>query len=497
MTSETPAESHDVARKTRSGLSWNVLGAVGTNVTRVAVIAILGRALDSTDFGVVAAAVSVTTILHGIRDIGVGTAIVQRKELLPGHVSSGVAFSIVLGVALSMLLFLTAPLVGDLFSIPQSVDVIRGISLLFAIRGFSTIPRMLAQRAMRFRASTIAETAAFMVGSAVSIVLALGGAGPWALVAGYLVEEVLATLMFMKIEAVPLTLRIDRIRLRELLGFGSRQTAGQVMGSLGNNVDNFVVAHWLGATQLGFYTRAYDLIRLPSIAFGTIVGTVLFPAFARIKDDRARLADHYRRVAFANALVLLPASAGLIVLAPEAIRVLMGEGWEAAILPFRVLAIAMLARTSQRLSALVATAAGRAGAIAIAYTLYSAAVLVGALATVQFGIPGVAISTAIGMFVCFVACSVPALQVTGLPLTAFAMAHVPGIVLAGVVLVVGWPLAVVLRTHLDLAVGVISIVALLAGGICLGVLTAWVRLGRGDMAWLGTELARLRKRRRA
>ena len=169
MTSETPAESHDVARKTRSGLSWNVLGAVGTNVTRVAVIAILGRALDSTDFGVVAAAVSVTTILHGIRDIGVGTAIVQRKELLPGHVSSGVAFSIVLGVALSMLLFLTAPLVGDLFSIPQSVDVIRGISLLFAIRGFSTIPRMLAQRAMRFRASTIAETAAFMVGSAVSM----------------------------------------------------------------------------------------------------------------------------------------------------------------------------------------------------------------------------------------------------------------------------------------------------------------------------------------
>jgi O-antigen/teichoic acid export membrane protein len=46
-------------RQVRRGISWNLVGAVSTNAMRILVVVVLGRVLDSHDFGVVAAALSV------------------------------------------------------------------------------------------------------------------------------------------------------------------------------------------------------------------------------------------------------------------------------------------------------------------------------------------------------------------------------------------------------------------------------------------------------
>ena len=78
---------------------------------------------------------------------------------------------------------------------------------------------------------------------------------------------------------------------------------------------------------------------------------------------------------FVNALVLLPASASLLVVAPEAIRLLLGPGWEASILPFRVLALTMLMRTSWKVGAMIAGAAGRIRGVAIVNTIYMISVI--------------------------------------------------------------------------------------------------------------------------
>src|SRR5262249_20328541 len=154
----------------------------------------------------------------------------------------------------------------------------------------------------------------------VSMGLAAAGFGPWSLVFGYLTEETLSAVLYLSLRRPPFTLRIDRDRLRELMGFGSAQTVTQLAGGLATGGGNFVVGRTLGANPLGFYTRAYVLIKLPSTVFSTVVGNVLFPAFSRWQTDPAKLAVGFRRGTFANALVLLPAGAALITTAPELIR---------------------------------------------------------------------------------------------------------------------------------------------------------------------------------
>lgn len=462
---------------------------------RVAAIAVLGRMVTSEAFGVVAAAVSVNVILYSIRDVGVGQALIQRKQLEPAHLTTAFAVSLYLGIALALVLLVTAPLIARLYHIPESVDVIRALGSLFALRGVSATSRMVCQRELRFRAIAIIDAISFAVGTLASIGFAIANFGPWALVIGYVVEEALSTAMYLWTSPPRWALAIHRARFRELMTFGAGQTVAQIAGILATYGDNFVVGNVLHAQALGFYTRAYEWIKFPSTVFASVVGNVLFPAFSRLQDQKAQLAMSLRRVTFVNALVLLPASAALIVVAPEAIRVLVGPGWDAAVLPFRILAVTMLFRTNQKLGALVAQAAGAVNAVAVAFVAYMVLVIGGAVISINWGIAGVAFTTSIAIVVVCSWCMYLAMQVSELPLAAVLGAHLPGAGLALLVTGVAWPLAMFLRPVTASAPLIFALVALASMVACVAALAWLIHRGRGDFGWLADELRNLRRRK--
>lgn len=494
---EHSAGADHVGTQTRRGISWNFGAALVINTMRVVVLVVLGRALTSTDFGIVAAAVSVNVVVYGIRDIGLGPALIQRKDLQPAHLTTAFAITSYLGVVLTAGLFLGAPAIGRLYGIPESVDVMRVMGLLFGLRNLAATSRMMCYRAMNFRAIAIVDAASFTLGSTVAMITAIAGAGPWALVLGYLVEEVISTGAFLRLSPPKWSLRVDPKSLRELLSFGGGQTLTQLASVGATYGDNFVVGNALGATQLGFYTRAYDLIKMPSFVFDAIVGSVLFPAFSRLQDDRPALATNFRRVAFVDALVLLPMSAALVVLAPETIGLVLGDDWDGAVAPFQILAVTMLLRTSQKLASIVAQAGGLVNGIAIATVIYMCIVIGGAAISIHWGIAGVACSTAIAITSVSCMCTYLALRVSRLPLRALVAAHGHGLVLAGVVVAVTWPLAHALRTTTLAPWLVFASLAALSVLVCLAIVAIWLRRGRGDFAWLGGELARIRRRKRS
>ncbi|HEY0483156.1 MAG TPA: lipopolysaccharide biosynthesis protein [Kofleriaceae bacterium] len=473
----------------RRGISWNLVGAVSTNAMRVLVVVVLGRVLGSHDFGVVAAALSVIAILHMVRDLGIGPALIQRKELARGHVATAFAVSTYLGAGLAVVVFATAPLVGRLYHSPECVDLLRALAVIFVLRGLAATSQMTCQRAMNFRAVALIDTVSYSAGSIASMALAFAGLGPWSLVVGYLLEEATSTVAFLVLHPPPFTLRIDRARLADLLGFGTGQTLFQIVNVIATQGDNIVVGHALGPTALGYYSRAYDLIKLPGAVFTNVVGNVLFPAFSRLQDDPVRLGAGFRRIVFVNALVLLPASAVLIVIAPEAIRILMGPRWGDAVLPFQILALVMVMRVSYKVGVVVASAAGAVYALATVNVLYAICVIGGAALTIPWGIPGVAASTAGSIAVMYLLCAWLGMQRSALTWRGFAAAHVPGLVLGAAIGAGAWPVAAALRGAGLPAAATLAIIAVLgAGGTCAAA-WLWMRRGGGDFAWLRSELA--------
>jgi PST family polysaccharide transporter len=479
------------------GVAWTLGGQIASNAVKVASLAILGRLLLPEQFGEVAAAMTIIALATILKDLGVGLALVQRKELEREHVEVAFAFSVGVGGLLALVLVAAAPFIADFYGLGvTAVPLVRLLAILFLLRGIASVPSFLCQRDMRFRALATIDVIGYVIGTAVAVSFAAAGHGSWSLAYGYIVDAGIGTVLLLAVRRPPVGLRWRWARLRELLGFGTGMTISRIANYFAAQGDYMVVGRVLGATQLGLYNRAYELVRFPANAFSNVAGGVLFSAFSRLQDDPVRLGRALRRGLFTNAVFLIPASFALIVLAPEIVWVLLGEGWTGAVLPFRVMAVCTLFGTSYKLGGLIARGSGDAYRIAVWQVVYAAAVVGGALVGARWGIVGVATGTAVAIFIHFINMMRIGKRRTTLTWGEIAAAHVPGLACGALCLALTWPVAALLR-HAGLSPFVIVPVAGLAGvPAAVAFAAVSLRKGRSDWEWLWSSVRQLAGRKR-
>lgn len=484
----SPKADNGLARKTRRGIGVNVVAAVATNAMRLGALIALGRLLEPKDFGVVAVAVAIMALLSVVKDVGVGSALVQRAEIDDGHVRAAFAISMGLATVLGVGLAAAAPLIAGLYHMPEATGVLRAMAAVFVINAVSSVSTTLCVRALEFKRIALIDFTGYTIGTGLSIACAVLGMGPWALVVGYLVEACLSSALYLYVRPPAVGWPIERDKARDLLGFGVGEMISQIASAIATQGDNLVVGRTLGREALGFYARAYDLVQFPAKVFTAVVGKALFPAFSRLQSDPVRLGRAYLRTLFANTLVLLPASMVLIVLAPEVVAILLGPGWGEMVWPFRILALGMLCRTSYKAGGIVARALGDVYAIATVVTIYAIVVVVGAIVASPWGITAVAATTTAAIFLAYVLLSYIAMRRASVGWAAFLGAHGLGVAIAAAVIAACWPLAHALRgsgVPGPLTVGVICIAG---AAIALAMIAVGLRRGHADLVWLKDSL---------
>lgn len=457
-----PALESTIARRALGGFYWASWGAGARAVLKMIVLAVLARLLTPQDFGIVAAASLVVRFSDIFSQLGVGQALIQRKELETRHIDTAFTASVVSGVALAGLIWAIAPLLSDFFRMEALTRVVRGLSLLFPISGASVVAQCMLQRRLRFRAIAKADIASYAVGyCALGVALAWAGFGLWALVGALIGQSLLKSTLLLTMKSQAARFRFERQAWRELLYYGGGHTAARVSNYFALQGDYLVVGRWLGAAALGLYGRAYDLMALPATLLGNLLDSVLFPTMARLQDDPDRLATAYRRGIALTALAVLPLSGVIIVLAPELIAVFLGPQWRAAILPFQILTIGMYFRSGYKLGASVGRATGAVYQVAWRQMVYAALVVVGAVLGQNWNLSGVAVGVLFSLFGIFLMNAQLGKSLTSLSWRGFWKVHLPAGFLTAVVVVESWSAVTAMRTwHLPEAVIIFVVVAL-------------------------------------
>jgi len=197
--------------------------------------------------------------------------------------------------------------------------------------------------------------------------------------------------------------------------------------------DNLVVGRWLGPAALGVYGRAYSLMVMPASAFGRIVNRVLFPIMSQVQNERHRLANAYERGLAIVALLALPISALLWVVAPEFIPVVLGPRWSEVVLPFRLFTISLMFRMASKISDACIKAAGVVYSWALLQFAYAGLVIVGAIIGQRWGVGGVAVCVSVAMGLDWLNMTHLSRKVTGLAWGRLAAAHAPAVCLSLVI----------------------------------------------------------------
>jgi PST family polysaccharide transporter len=236
---------------------------------------------------------------------------------------------------------------------------------------------------------------------------------------------------------------------------------------------------------------------MPASLIGQVLDDVLFPVLAQVQFDLDRVARAYRRCVAGVALITLPLSSVVVVLAPEIVHVLLGPNWNAAILPFQILAIGTLFRTSYKISDSLTRALGAVYQRLWPQWIYAGLVIGGAIIGQHWGIAGVAVAVLIAMVVKFLLMAHLSTRLAAMRWTDFVAAHAAGLKAALVVGIPAYATATTIRAATAVpgwaVLGMTLIVVLFVVAVMLLVNPAWL-LG-GDGRWLLQRMTGLARNR--
>jgi len=460
-----------MAQKTVISLLWMGYGKGGQSLLRVLALVILARLLTPEDFGVVGAAVVVVEFCGIFSQLGLGPALVLRRELEPRHVQTAFAVSLAFGVVIGAAIWLSAPVVATFFRTESVEPVIRALAWVFPVKGLSVVAESLLQRDLRFRWLANVDVIAYAAGyGVVGIGLAAAGFGVWALVGATMCESIGRTCILLVTHPPPRRLLPEKRAFMELMYFGGGFTTARFAGDLALQGDKLVVGRWLGPAALGLYGRAYELMARPAALFGQILDDVLFPTMARVQGDLPRLAAAYRRGVALIALVMLPTSVMLFLLAPEVIYLVLGPKWADVTVPFQILTVGMLLRTSYKMSDSLVRATGAVYRRAWRQLIYAFLVIAGAWIGQHWGIAGVALGVLGALAVNFVLMAQLGLREAQMTWGTFGRAHLPALMLAAASGGVVWVVAGLLRQG-GAHPGALVLAAMSAALVCAMVVT--------------------------
>ncbi|MEO7040257.1 MAG: oligosaccharide flippase family protein [Gemmatimonadaceae bacterium] len=450
-------------------------------ILKIAVLAALGRLLTPAEFGVVAAAGVAVWLSLIFSSLGVGPALIQRTSVDVEHVEAAAAASALFGVATSLIVVAVAPTVESLLRVAGLAPILRGLAVVFPLAGLASVAECMLQRELRFGELARAELTSYAIGyGLVGVGLGLAGAGAWSLVGAEIAKSAVKTVILLHAVPEARRLRLRRGPLKDLLHFGSGYTASALSTYVVAQGDNVVVARIMGAAALGVYGRAYELMLVPAQSIGTLLEKVLFPALSRVQEEPERLRLAYRRAMALVSLVVMPLSAGSIVLAPELVRALLGPGWTGAVVPFQVLALGMYFRVAYMIGYTVANATGAVRAVAWRSAAFAALVVAGALAGVRWGLVGVSTGVLGAIAANFAIIMQLGARVTGLGARSIVGLHLPAALLTLIVAAEAWGVATALR-----AIGAPSLVTL--GAAALVILPSLILVIRALPVVLGED----------
>jgi O-antigen/teichoic acid export membrane protein len=339
----TDSNSHEensrITRKAGRGIFWNFLTyGLGKGVILLTT-SILARLLTKDDFGLVAIAVVVTNFLSIAKDLGVGAALIQRREDVDEAANTVFTINLILGLFLSAVVIPLAPLCALYFKDPMITPVLRWLGVSFAINALGAVHVVMLTRELDYRRKFIPDMGNTIIKGVASIGLAYAGFGVWSLVYGQILGALASVILVWIIFPWRPRLTLNRQITRTLMKFGVSATLGDALSVFIDNLDYLIVGRVFGLVALSIYTLAYRLPEMLLIGNLWVMKGVTFPAFSSIQDKPAEM----RRGVLASIrliqLIVVPISLGLLIAADPIIRVVFGEQWLEAIPVLRVLAV--------------------------------------------------------------------------------------------------------------------------------------------------------------
>ncbi|GAH27947.1 unnamed protein product, partial [marine sediment metagenome] len=296
--------------------------AATTHSLRFVQTVVLVRLLVPDDFGLMRIAGFVVAAMATFSQMGLGAAVIQRKEISRDILNTAWTLTFIRNVILYAAIFALAPWVAEFYRNPLISPILRVVSIRLLLSALgNSMGLVLLRKELDFRRHELYEIICNAGGIALTIAAAWWLRSVWALAIGQVAFALFRLVGSYIVHPFRPRPSINWQAARSLISFGKHILSAGVVIFLKTQLDDAILGRMKGTEALGFYTLAYALSNMPATLITHAISGVTFSVYSKIQDQPKRLGQAFLKTLRVNAALSIPAAAGLAVLAPEIVNV--------------------------------------------------------------------------------------------------------------------------------------------------------------------------------
>jgi O-antigen/teichoic acid export membrane protein len=328
----------------RRGFLWlGGASAVARVVDTLSVLVIMWSTTRE-QLGLATLAWSIAVFLEAMSGLGIGTALLQAREVGKERLASAFWYTMGLAVGLVVIISSASPLLARWFGEPALAPLIAISSLKLPLVGLAMIPLTLLNRRTRFKHIAAVQTGATLFGSVVTCTLVVLGFDAWGLVIGQTSHGLATAVLSNYLCPYRPEGRFDRVLSRADISFGLKITGSGMLYHFYRNADYYLIGRILGVGAVGVYRVAFDLAMTPTMAVLNVVGRSALPVYARLNDRPEKVREAFLWTLRSLSILLAPVTAILFFAAEDVLSFIDGGKWSDAAPMVRWLSGAALLR---------------------------------------------------------------------------------------------------------------------------------------------------------
>lgn len=313
--------------KVTSGLSWAFGERILAQGVTFIVSIVIARILSPEEYGLISLVLVFINLANVFVENGFGESLIQKKDSDIEDFSTVFWCTLFFSIILYCILFIAAPYIGVFYDNTIVSSVLRVLSLKMLLASMNTIQRAYVAKHLQFEKYFFSTLGGTVISGVSGILLAYMGAGVWALVAQYLVNSAIDTLiLFITVKWKPkFIFKIERAKI--LLNYSWKVTGAAFINSLYIEMRSLIIGRVYSSADLAYYNRGNQFPSLFITNINTAINTVFFPVMSSMQDNISELKQFARKSLKMSSYIIFPIMAGLVGVAEVLVRVLLTEKW--------------------------------------------------------------------------------------------------------------------------------------------------------------------------
>ena len=225
--------------------------------------------------------------------------------------------------------------------------------------------------------------------------MAYKGFGVWALVAQYLVNTTIDTIVLqITLHRFP-KIRYSLRRIKSLFKFGWKILAASLLNNGFQELRSFMIGKYYSSSDLGYFTKGKQFPEILVININTSISSVMFAKMSKEQDDIKLLKQTTRNSIRYSSYILSPMMFGLAAIATSFISVLLTDKWLFAVPYLQLYCLFYLVQPIHGANMQAIKALGRSDIYFILEIIKKSIEIIVLVICLKFGVMAIAISAVI------------------------------------------------------------------------------------------------------